>query len=143
MYKLSLLFIIALLLGACTKQKPSITYFDAQYGYAETVVIEEGLKKTIIISGQIGTGDDLETQMLATLTNLNKQLQKHGADYSNLIKINSFIVNHKPEDLVTFRNVREEVFENDVTPASTLVGVQALAKPEWLIEIDAEAVIFR
>ncbi|MBT8321368.1 MAG: hypothetical protein KJO90_06840 [Eudoraea sp.] len=43
--------------------------------------------------------------------------------------------------LAIFRQVRKEVMGNEKMPASTLVGVESLALPEWLIEIEAIAII--
>ena len=68
-------------------------------------------------------------------------LESEGGGYENLVKINSYIVDYQPEHLDVFRNVRKEIFTDEITPASTLVGVTSLALPEWLIEIDAVAVI--
>ncbi|WP_425389885.1 RidA family protein [Ekhidna sp.] len=110
-------------------------------GYAQMIVIEQNGMKTLHISGQIGEGEDLETQMRDVLDKLLVLLESEGGGYENLIKINSYIVDYQPEDLVTFRNLRKEVFTDQITPASTLVGVTSLALPEWLIEIDAVAVI--
>jgi len=36
---------------------------------------------------------------------------------------------------------RAPFFANGAPPASTLVGVSALALPEWLVELEAEAVV--
>ena len=49
---------------------------------------------------------------------------------------------YKPEDLPALREVRAEALK-DVTapPASTLVGVQSLANPDFLIEVEAIAVV--
>ncbi|NQZ76374.1 MAG: RidA family protein [Ekhidna sp.] len=110
-------------------------------GYAQMIVLEQGGTKTLHISGQIGEGDDLEAQMRDILDKLRVLLQSEGGDYSDLVKINTYIVDYQPEDLDTFRNLRKEIFTDEITPASTLVGVTALALPQWLIEIDAVAVI--
>jgi len=128
-------------LVACSSKKQTINFYDANYGYAETVVIEESDKTTIYISGQVGAGTTLEEQMRNTLVNLKAQLNKHEADYKNLVKINTYIVDYTPADLAVFRDVRKEIFGSEITPASTLVGVQSLAKPEWKIEIDAVAIL--
>ena len=131
------------LASSCNNQKTSISYYDAVYGYAETVVIESSDKTEIYISGQVGEGNTLKAQMLDALKNLKSQLQKHEADYENLIKINTYIVDYKPDDLNVFRDVRKEVFGENIVPASTLVGVQSLALPDWKIEIDAVAIIVK
>lgn len=130
-----------LLLMSCGSESVSKRFVQPTNGYAQMVVIEQGGVKTLHISGQIGEGADLESQMREVLDKLLVLLQSEGGDYTDLVKINSYIVDYKPEDLDTFRNVRKEIFTDEITPASTLVGVTALALPQWLIEIDAVAVI--
>ena len=49
-------------------------------------------------------------------------------------------VNYKPELRPIIGKARSAFFEGMEPPASTLVGVSALAAPEWLIEIEAIAV---
>ena len=105
------------------------------------VVIESGREKTLQISGQVGAGSDLESQMRDILLKLRILLESEGGDYEDIVKINTYIVDYQPEDLDIFRGVRKEIFSDKITPASTLVGVTSLALPEWLIEIDAIAVI--
>ena len=132
---------LLLLASSCNNQEATITYHDAVNGYAETVVVKSANKTEIHISGQVGEGNTLEVQMRNALENLRNQLQKHGADYENLIKVNTYIADYKHEDLEIFRNVRKEIFGTSIVPASTLVGVQSLAIPEWRIEIDALAIV--
>ncbi len=120
-----------------------INFHDATNGYSQSVTVAANGVKTIYISGQVGEGETLELQMKNALNNLKAQLNKHGADFKNIVKMNSFIVDYKPSDLVVFRGVRQEIFGDKIAPASTLVGVQALALPQWKIEIDAVAVILQ
>jgi enamine deaminase RidA (YjgF/YER057c/UK114 family) len=50
-------------------------------------------------------------------------------------------VNYKPEDRPIIMAARQRYLPADNPPASTLVGVQALAQPDFLIEIEAIAVL--
>ena len=79
--------------------------------------------------------------MRDVLTKLGTLLESEGGTYQDLVKINTYIVDYEPKDLDVFRGIRKEVFTDEITPASTLVGVTSLALPKWLIEIDAVAVI--
>ena len=117
------------------------TYIDQHNGYSEAVVITFEDHKTLYISGQIGEGPDLDSQMRSVLQNLNTVLGKAGAGMDDVVKMNTYIVDYGPETLETFRSVRKELLGDSDMPASTLVGVEALAKKEWLIEIEAIAVI--
>ena len=117
-------------------------YIDPSEGFSQTVIVKTGNYKTLYISGQIGSGTDLESQTLATFKNLETQLYQANATFKDVVKMNTYIVNFKPEtDLPIFRKVRKEFLGTENYPASTLVGVESLGRKEWLIEIEAVAVI--
>jgi enamine deaminase RidA (YjgF/YER057c/UK114 family) len=117
-------------------------YIEPNEGFSQTVVVKTGNFKTLYISGQIGDGADIEAQTIATFQNLEKQLQNCNATFKDVVKMNTYIVNFNPEiDLPVFRKVRKEFLGTENYPASTLVGVESLGRQEWLIEIEAIAVI--
>jgi enamine deaminase RidA (YjgF/YER057c/UK114 family) len=117
-------------------------YIEPNEGFSQTVVVKTGNFKTLYISGQIGDGIDIETQTIATFQNLERQLQNCNATFKDVVKMNTYIVNFNPEmDLPIFRKVRKEFLGNENYPASTLVGVESLGRKEWLIEIEAIAVV--
>ena len=117
-------------------------YIEPNEGFSQTVVVKTGNFKTLYISGQIGDGANLEAQTITTFQNLEKQLQNCNATFKDVVKMNTYIVNFNPEaDLPIFRKVRKQFLGNEDYPASTLVGIQSLGKNEWLIEIEAIAVI--
>lgn len=114
-------------------------------GYSQVVVTDA--RKTVYISGQIGVTRDgivqqgLRAQTVQAFENLKTALAAVGATFDNVVKMTTLIVNYKPEDRLTVREVRAQYLSATQPPASTLMGVQALALPEWLIEIEAIAVI--
>ena len=117
-------------------------YIEPNEGFSQTVVVKTGNFKTLYISGQIGDGANLEAQTITTFQNLEKQLTNCNATFKDVVKMNTYIVNFNPEvDLPIFRKVRKEFLGNENYPASTLVGVQSLGRKEWLIEIEAIAVV--
>lgn len=132
---------------SCAPKNPQVNpkttkkFVQPTNGYAQMVVVQQDFQKQLYISGQIGEGETLEAQMRDALEAIKELLASEGATYRDLVKINTYIVDYKPSDLAVFRGVRQEVFGADITPASTLVGVQALALPQWKIEIDAVAVL--
>lgn len=116
-------------------------------GYSDAVVVHGG--KTIYISGQVpvdaqgkvvGKGD-LRTQTVQVFENIKKLLEQSGATYAQVVKVNTYIVNCKPEDVTIVREVRKAYFSQKTPPASTMVGVTSLVDPEFLIEIEVVAVI--
>jgi len=90
----------------------------------------------------VGEGD-LAAQTTQVMQNLGLALKAAGATYANIVKITTFVVNYKPELRPIIGKARSAFFEGMEPPASTLVGVSALAAPEWLIEIEAIAVVTR
>lgn len=117
------------------------SFIDTHDGYSEAVVVVTGGLKTIFVSGQVGEGPELDSQMRSAISNLKDVLGKAGASMEDVVKMNTYIVDYGPESLETFRGVRKELLGDSDMPASTLVGVEALALPEWLIEIEAIAVL--
>ncbi len=116
-------------------------YINPGPGYTNTLVVTSGAAKTIYISGQVGEGKDLETQIRSAFKNLEKQLSDAGAGLSDIIKMTTFIVRYKESDLDIFRKVRGEILGASQMPANTLVGVYSLFKDEYLVELEAVAVI--
>ena len=117
------------------------------FGWTHVVATSGG--KTIHISGQVsidakgqlvGRGD-LKRQTEQAFENIKLALAAAGATFDHVVKSTLFVVNFKPEMLPVIREVRGRYFSREHPPASTLVGVTALAGPEWLIEIEATAVI--
>jgi enamine deaminase RidA (YjgF/YER057c/UK114 family) len=117
-------------------------YIHPNTGFSQVVVVATENTKTLHISGQIGEGNDLETQTIATYKNLEKLLHHCGATFKDVVKMNTYIVNFNPEiDLPIYRKVRLDFLGESNYPASTLVGVSVLGNRDWMIEIDATVVI--
>jgi len=114
-------------------------------GYTHVVTTEA--RKTIYISGQIGVdsqghvANGLRAQTTQVFENLKTALASVGATFDDVVKVTTLIVNYKPEDRAVLREVRSQYFNAAQPPASTLIGVQALALPELLIEIEAIAAL--
>ena len=147
-----LVFVASCALTSCRNSEPPVsedpstaslekTYIDTHNGYSEAVAVVSGGLKTVFVSGQVGEGPDLDSQMRSALSNLKEVLGKAGATMEDVVKMNTYIVDYGPKSLETFRGVRKELLGDTEMPASTLVGVESLALPEWLIEIEATAII--
>ena len=144
----SLLLIILFLFVSCSEKPKQTTencfnkeFVDQHNGYSEVLVISTCESKTLYISGQIADGPDLESQMRSAIAKLKTLLGKMDATTRDIVKMNTYIVGYDESQLDLFRKVRKELLGDEKMPASTLVGVQSLAKKEWLIEIEAVAVI--
>ena len=105
------------------------------------VVVSGG---TIYISGQVAANEkgevvgkgDLRAQVTRVYENLALCLKSVDATFEDIVKMNTYVVNYKPEDVTIIREVRKNYLSPEHPPASTLVGVQALANPDYLIEIE-------
>ena len=73
--------------------------------------------------------------------NLRTALEGARATPADVTKITIYIVGYKPEMRALLGEARSALFGPGTLPASTLVGVQALAEPDFLIEIEAVAVL--
>jgi reactive intermediate/imine deaminase len=113
-------------------------------GYTHLVEVTGG--RTIYVSGQIaldkaghvvGAGD-LRAQATQVFENLKAALAASGATFANVAKITVFMTD--VAQIQAFRDVRDKYITGE-PPASTLVQVVRLARPELLIEVEAVAVI--
>jgi enamine deaminase RidA (YjgF/YER057c/UK114 family) len=112
------------------------------------VAIAQG-ERVIYISGQVPTdpagrivgGNDLRAQLVQVYENLSIALAAAGATFDNVVKQTTYVVDYKPEHRAIIADVRLRYVNRDRLPASTLVGVQALAFPEFLIEVEVVAVV--
>jgi enamine deaminase RidA (YjgF/YER057c/UK114 family) len=111
------------------------------------VVVARGTR-TIHISGQVAVdekgalvgGSDLGQQTTQVMQNLGRALASAGASFADVVKITTYVVGYRPEMRPIIGQARSPFFAGRTPPASTLVGVSALAMPEWLVEIEAIAI---
>jgi len=111
----------------------------ADVGYSPGILAEG--QRLVFVSGQ-GPRDlnaDMETQMRQTFERIGKVLEAAGGSMKNIVMMRSYFVNIA-RDLPVYRKLRRE-FLSKPYPASTAVGVAALAVPGLQIEIEAVAVV--
>ena len=93
-------------------------------------------------AGQVGilpdgtTPEGVEAQTEATWVNLMAILESAGMGIDDVVKVTTYVTN--VEDFWPMAKVRARFF-GDARPASTGIVVKALAKPEWLVEVDLVA----
>jgi len=112
------------------------------------LVVTKGPMKTIYVGGQnatnkegkvVGKGD-LKAQAVHTLNNLKIALTAGGASLGNVIKWNVYIVEGQ-DARVAFEALQQDLKEMPHPPIITGVYVAALAQPDFLLEMDAVAVV--
>ena len=86
----------------------------------------------------VGPGD-LALQARQVFANVGRALAAAGARPRDVTKITIFVVHHRPEYLPVIEEARVALF-GEHKPADTVVGVEALSQPGYLIEVDAIAV---
>ena len=120
----------------------------APRGYTHVVSVDAP-GRIIYISGQVAFGKDgklvgagdLAAQTRQVVANLRAALEAAGATPADIVKLNTYIVNYKPADYPGFAAARNELAAGGNPPASTMVGVSALALDGLLIEMEAIAIV--
>lgn len=87
--------------------------------------------------GNVVAAGDPVGQARQAFLNLRAALEAAGASPADLAKITWYVVGYRPELLPELAAARTEVL-GDQLPASTLIGVQALAQPAYLVEVEAK-----
>ena len=91
------------------------------------------------IHGHSVAPGDLAGQARQVYTNMGHALTAAGVRPDQVAKITIYLVDYTPEYLPVIEQARVELF-GDHKPADTVIGVAHLARPEFLIEVDAIAV---
>jgi reactive intermediate/imine deaminase len=101
---------------------------------------------TLYIAGQVaqdveghlvGKGD-FETQVRQVYTNLKNILKESGGNLQNIVKMTTFLTHYNY--IETYRSVRNEYFP-EPCPPNTLLIIESLALPDYMVEIEAIAVL--
>ncbi|HEY7228955.1 MAG TPA: RidA family protein [Pseudolabrys sp.] len=110
------------------------------------VVTAQGASKLVFcaeqvaadVSGKVLPPDDFEAQTKMVIENLKLALAEGGAGLKDVTKVTIFICNQ--HDVPKARSILQEYF-GDHPPASTLCVLRGLANPNFLLEIEAIAVV--
>jgi len=116
-------------------------------GYSQVATVTGGT--LVFVSGQVALDksgnvvgkDDFRTQVQQVFENLKAAIEAAGGTFDEVIKLNSYLVDLSPSHLAEFREVRDKYVNVKDPPASTAVQVQRLFRPEFLVEIEAVAVV--
>jgi enamine deaminase RidA (YjgF/YER057c/UK114 family) len=112
-----------------------------------TQVVAATGSRLVFVAGQVA--DDAEGKLVApgdlagqarqAFANVGRALAAAGARPEGVARITIYVVHLRPEYLPAISKARVAVF-GDHRPADTLVGVETLAEPGYLIEVEAIAV---
>ena len=117
------------------------------FGWTHVASVTAG--RTIYVSGQVSINErgelvgkgDMRAQTEQAFRNVEFALTAAGATFRDVVKTSLFVVGLCPEHVPIIREVRSRYVWAEHPPVSTLVGVSALVGPDWLIEIEAVAVL--
>ncbi|MCV0402662.1 MAG: RidA family protein [Chloroflexi bacterium] len=104
----------------------------------------------VLVAGQVGVrpngslaGDDLRSQLFQAFENLGTALESAGGGFDSVMKLTTYLVGEST--IEAFREARNElyarIYPSGMYPPNTLLVVQALVRPDLLLEIDAMASI--
>ena len=125
---------------------PNSLFSSLPHGFSQ-VVIATG-RKMVFISGQtawdirknIVGGDSVLEQVRQAFRNLETAMGAAGGTLKDVVALRIYVVDYQAESGTAVGTALREVFPRN-PPASTWIGVSALAVPEFLIEIEATAVL--
>jgi len=112
--------------------------------YSQAVITEVG--RIAWLAGQVGAADasgnslagDFDGQVREVFARLNQTLEEAGGSLADMVTMTVFITDARYGD--RFTELRKEIFRDNF-PASALITVTGLARPEMLVEVQGIAVI--
>jgi enamine deaminase RidA (YjgF/YER057c/UK114 family) len=105
--------------------------------------------RTVYLAGQLGVdmdnkfvgeAGDFSAQCIKAHDNMTLALAAAGAKWSDVVKINNYLVDIT-DNMAAYREIRNRYLNPKAPPASTTIGVPALARPGGLFEVEAIAVL--
>ena len=126
---------------------PDSLFSSLPHGFSQ-VVIATG-RKMVFVSGQtawdkqknIVGGDSVLEQARQAFRNLEKAMEAAGGALKDIVALRIYVVDYQAESGTAVGTALREFFSVENPPASTWIGVSALAVPEFLIEIEATALL--
>jgi 2-iminobutanoate/2-iminopropanoate deaminase len=126
---------------------PHDLFPSQQYGFSQ--VISTGGRTTVYVSGQVAWNArqeivdslDLGTQTRRSLENVETAVRAAGGTRTDIVSLRLYILGDHIHNTSSVREALLSFFPPDKLPTSTWIGVPALASRNFLIEIEAVAVL--
>jgi enamine deaminase RidA (YjgF/YER057c/UK114 family) len=119
----------------------SNTEFEARIGYDRALRVGD----VVHVSGTLGIGPDGQppegayAQAVASLVRIQAALEALDATLADVVRTRMYVVDVERHQHDVGRAHGE--FFADVRPVSTMVGIAGLVGPEFLVEIEVEAIV--
>ena len=112
--------------------------------YSQAVITEGG--RIVWLAGQVAIEDangkslvgDFDGQVREVFRRLGETLEEAGGKLGDMVTMTVFITDARFGD--RFTELRREIFRDDF-PASALITIRGLARPEMLVEVQGMAVV--
>jgi 2-iminobutanoate/2-iminopropanoate deaminase len=112
--------------------------------YSQAVITEGG--RIVWLAGQVAIADaagkplagDFDGQVREVFRLLGATLEEAGGKLADMVTMTAFITDARLGD--RFTELRKEIFRDNF-PASALITIRALARPEMLVEVQGIAVV--
>lgn len=128
-----------------TVVNPDTVFNTVQYGFSQAVIVTG--QRRMLLSGQVGVdaqertvSPGLREQADAAIDNIERVLAAAGGTLAQVIMLRIYICETAREDQESIAQVPRDRFPNDPPPSSWII-VSGLSLPEWLVEIEAEAML--
>jgi enamine deaminase RidA (YjgF/YER057c/UK114 family) len=125
---------------------PVSLFASGDDGFSQLVVASG--RQTVYISGQTAwdagkkiRARDLPGQMRAALHNVQTAVEATGGTLADIVALRIYVVDYRPQYVPIIADALRAFFPAGQAPASTWLGVQALALEEFIVEIEATAVL--
>ena len=126
---------------------PSSLFPSVKFGFSQIVTTQGG--RTVYLSGQVAlnaeekiVGTNRREQMQQCLKNVKIALEAVGGSLNDVVSLRIYMVNYDPDtEVKVITEGLKEFFSSDCPPATTWIGVSSLAVKDFLIEIEATAVV--
>jgi enamine deaminase RidA (YjgF/YER057c/UK114 family) len=129
------------------KINPPELYDSVGYGFSHAARQRGG--SVLHLAGQVawdkngklvGPGD-LAAQTRQALANIRTVLAGAGASPADVLRLRTYVVNHSPDKLGPVLAEIAQFYPKTLPAPNTFIGVSALALPEFLVEIEATALV--
>jgi enamine deaminase RidA (YjgF/YER057c/UK114 family) len=126
---------------------PAALFPTTRFGFSQAVRTTGGT--TLHISGQTAWdangqlvgGADLGAQTRQALLNVKAAIEAAGGSMTDVVALRIFVANYHRRCADVISSALRDYFPVNAAPAATWIGVQSLATPEFLVEIEATAVV--
>jgi len=126
---------------------PASLFDSRQYGFSQ--VVSATPARMVFISGQVAWDNeqkivgksDLKMQAEKSIENLKVAVESAGGSLENIVMLRIYIVNYQSADGKIISEALRSYFGTQASPASTWINVRGLANEEFMIEIEAQAVL--